>query len=484
MKEDRVQHQTYEPMEGPGGIRTITARWVVEGALRLLTAASIGGGTGEVTDVAILRDHRGTPFLPGTSLAGALRTHLADRLGGFGSAEHEKVAALFGVAKRRKGGAGDTGHQSPLVIHDARPSSPAETEIRDGVKIVAATGIAETRKKFDAELLVPGTTFDLRFELVLGQRHDEGEMLALLEAALSGLGDGSISFGARRSRGLGRVQAESWRARRFDLTTREGWMEWLTTIPDERLGADASAWPPAGAERLGDERQRFIVDAALEVNGSILIGTPSTTAAGPDVVHLTSGGNSTLSGTSLAGALRNRALRIARAVRNGQGDADRWVDRLFGPSFEGTKRSSVEPRASRLRVSEAPITSDRRLQGVRIAIDRFTQAPVDSALVEEEASYGGAVRNVRLEIRRPNDGEAGLLLLVLKDLLTGDLPLGGTAAVGRGVVHGTATVTAGGSRWSLPPEPADVADTVAMFNDLVNELHRQPKLMEVAHGSK
>jgi hypothetical protein len=50
---------------------------------------------------------------------------------------------------------------------------------------------------------------------------------------------------------------------------------------------------------------------------------------------------------------------------------------------------------------------------------------------------------LRFELRNPRDGEVGLLLLVLKDLLTGQLPVGGTSSVGRGVLMGLQMTIAG-----------------------------------------
>ena len=40
-----------------------------------------------------------------------------------------------------------------------------------------------------------------------------------------------------------------------------------------------------------------------------------------DATHISSGDRAVLPGTSLAGVLRARALRIAQVVRNGKGDA-------------------------------------------------------------------------------------------------------------------------------------------------------------------
>jgi CRISPR/Cas system CSM-associated protein Csm3 (group 7 of RAMP superfamily) len=464
---------------GDGGARELRARWVVEGILELKTAACFGGGSGEIADLTVLRDQDGAPVLPGTSLAGALRSHLADVLGGYRSQEDPDVESLFGVTKSRSRD-DEPGWQSPLIIFDAHASEQTRTEIRDGVAIEAETGTAEKHKKFDAELLPPGTTFPLRFELLLEKRHEnEEDILSLFATALEGLGDGSIGVGIRRSRGLGRVEVRDWRAHRFDLSSKQGWLEWLATIPESRLDSKAESWPPADLGPREDHRDRFIADLKLSVD-SILIGSPSLVATGPDVSHLTSKGESILSGTSLAGALRNRALRIARAVRNGQGDADQWIDRLFGPRFRDSERAAVTPLGSRLRISENVIRGpasdkDIRLQTVRIAIDRFTQGPIEGALVEEEASYDGAVDGVKVEIRNPVEGEPGLLLLVLKDLLTGDLPIGGTASVGRGVVKGEVAILYEESRWAIDPSRKAEPDTVEAANNLVEEFHAAAK---------
>jgi len=81
-----------------------------------------------------------------------------------------------------------------------------------------------------------------------------------------------------------------------------------------------------------------------------------------------------------------------------------------------------------------------------VAIDRFTQGVVPTALFDEQPYVGGTV-HLRFELRNPRDGEIGLLLLVLKDLLTGQLPIGGTSSVGRGVLVGRRmTMTGSGIR--------------------------------------
>jgi len=449
--------------------RRLRSRWVVQATLELATAAHLGGAQEDSTlDAPILRV-RGQPLLTGTSLGGALRSHLADVLGGYGSGEDPHVQRLFGMPLGTAEEAEDKpGEQSPLAVFDAVGNLPAgaTTEIRDGVTITPAAGTAAEHLKFDHELLPPGTTFDLRFDLLAPEpRGEAGEadLLGLLLAALAGLRAGGVTVGARGSRGLGAVRTRSWQAHRFDLTGTAGWLAWLGSDHGTPIPPGSPAAPgPAGAIRHAapgltvtppaDRRRRVVIEADLAVRGGLLVRSPPTDPAAPDAGHLTSGDRSILPGTSLAGALRTRLLRIARLVRDPHGDADRWVENLLGPRPQPGRRDDAVPLwAARLRVAERPLHAGRRVRTSRIRIDRFTQGVVPGALFDEEPHDGGDLR-VRLELREPEPGELGLVLLCLKDLLDGDLPLGGTAAAGRGTVTGTATVRLdGGATLSLGP---------------------------------
>jgi len=201
------------------------------------------------------------------------------------------------------------------------------------------------------------------------------------------------------------------------------------------------------------------------VDGGLLVRSPGTDPTAADATHLTSGGKPVLPGTSLAGVLRARAIRIARVVRsNGKGDAEQWVDHLFGLRLEGTTNANaLPPQASRLRISETEVKDSKRLRPNRIKIDRFTGGVVDGALFDEEPVYKGNVK-VKVELRGPQCGEIGLVLLLLKDLLTGDLPVGGTSSVGRGVLKGIADIILDGKKFTIDQsKPAD-RNTIETLN--------------------
>ena len=449
-----AQDQDFDPMKA----RELSSRWTLSATLKLQSAAHFGGHSDSVLDMPILRcASTQKPLLLGTSLAGALRSHALDRRLGYSVAEDSlagagkgstasprpsaEVADLFGAGR-----GDDSGSQSPLIVFDAL-GSEAKTEVRDGVMIDSKTGTAEEHKKFDFEVLPPGVEFDLRFDLLVPASADESRLLTLLCSSLEGLSQGEIRLGMRRSRGLGEIACWGWNAKRFDLRQRAGWLEWVRSSHEDPIPSGANAFdsPWEAIESAGarldratrDQRCRSVVEVEASIRGELLIRSPGLDAGGPDVAHLTSGGGPVLSGTSLAGVVRSQALRIVRLMHGSEcPHAEKtWIDPLFGTRLEGDRDPRFRPTASRLQISESPIRNGGSRLATRIAIDRFTQGTIPQALFEEKPQCGGEVR-LRFEIRNPKRGETGLLLLVLKDLLTGRLAVGGASSVGRGTLAG------------------------------------------------
>jgi CRISPR/Cas system CSM-associated protein Csm3 (group 7 of RAMP superfamily) len=139
-----------------------------------------------------------------------------------------------------------------------------------------------------------------------------------------------------------------------------------------------------------------------------------------------------LPGTSLAGVLRHRALRIANTLAVDETRGPTLIDEIFGSSKKG------DLTASRVAVQETVVKGVRPLVQTRVKIDRFTGGAYPTALFSEEPVFGGPDSRVKvkLTLRNPKDYEVGLLLLLLKDLWTGDLPVGGERSVGRGRLKG------------------------------------------------
>jgi len=97
---------------------------------------------------------------------------------------------------------------------------------------------------------------------------------------------------------------------------------------------------------------------------------------------------------------------------------------------------------SRIAIRDTTIENVHSLVQNRIRIDRFTGGAYSTALFNEEPIWGSDDSELilHLTLRNPADHEIGLLLLLLKDLWTGDLPVGGESSIGRGRLKGKAAL--------------------------------------------
>ena len=444
--------------------RHITRRIIVKGTLTLTTPACLSNGdTDSPVDIALLQDSISNhALLTGTSLAGALRNYLREYEYGYdvkegspGSEKSSLAVALFGGMRQD-----DDGEQSPLIVHDAISNAPPEVELRDGVRIDGATGTVWINRneegeiiggaKYDLALLAAGTEFPLYFELLIDQTADEQKLKEALVIALRGLEQQGIGLGMKKRRGFGRCQVKTWDVWQFDLKEGADRLAWLTFDRDWAVAYASQPRQGSMVQALSitptqvDSRQFFKMAARMKLDSSLLIRSGQADGeSAPDVVHLKSQRNSKLkpilSGTSLAGVLRHRATRIINTIRQStNSDGLSLVDELFG-FVEESKAAS-----SRLIVHESVIEGGVDLIQNRIAIDRFTGGAYHGALIDERPIWGVDETSVTLELvlRSPSKSEVGLLLLLLKDLWTGDLPVGGEASIGRGRLRGDrATLT-------------------------------------------
>jgi CRISPR/Cas system CSM-associated protein Csm3 (group 7 of RAMP superfamily) len=426
-------------VEGRAG-RKIIERVLIKGTLVLETPTHLGNGDAEaLTDMPLLLDEvTGKPLLTGTSIAGALRAYVREVEHGYGVEEqaNDRARQLFGSVR------GSESMQSWILVDDALGEATG-VEIRDGVAIDPATRTAEDRKKYDIELLQVGTTFEVSLELLLSEDNRGADLLQSLALALHGLQEGEIGLGMRKHRGLGQCRVTGWRVRRYKVTTSQGLLAWLDDdASGERKGKEIYDLLGIAAE-LSDNRESFALDAAFGLESSLLIRSSSGVPDAPDMVHLQSyraGENvPVLSGTSLAGAIRARARRIANTLLP-EAQAKALVNGMFGRDIES---ADDKPTGSRVITYETRVQGNLNLVQSRVKIDRFTGGAYPQALFSQQPLFGGPESEVQihLELRSPKPAEIGLLLLVLKDLWTGDLPLGGERSVGRGRLTGhTATL--------------------------------------------
>lgn len=446
--------------------RKIVRRIVVEGDLVLQTPAHFGNGDGtDLIDMPLLTDSLDDkmPLLTGSSIAGALRSYVREREHGFRQqidrytqANQSASVLLFGSNKGN-----EYGEQSALIVEDAYGKNAA-IELRDGVRLEGASRTSAEGALFTIEMWKAGTTFPLRFELIVRENDDTFKLKRALATALVGFKDGGVTLGSRKRRGYGQTSATGWRVKEYDLTNAGELLDWIATGASELSGFSQPDIVQAlgVGETITDQRRMFRLKGEFSLDGSLLIRSGSgpdseqeaaktTDSQHPDMIHLhsarllptdgTRGQMPIVSGTSLAGALRARAFKIARFIAPPTGEGKKagndLIEHLFGADME----KSVMPEASRITASEHVVSEAKNtLVQNRVSLDRFTGGARDGALFSEQPLFGGPQSRVLVDLHlaNPQACEIGLLLLVLKDLWTGDLPLGGEISVGRGRLYG------------------------------------------------
>jgi CRISPR/Cas system CSM-associated protein Csm3 (group 7 of RAMP superfamily) len=326
--------------------RPIATRFRVEGTLLAETPLHVGGA-GEVveTDLPLASDGSGKPYLPGTSLAGALREW-------YRSAFSESFAAdLWGYTPLR-GQPSDRGFASLVLIEDAKIHSVARLELRDGVGIDRVEGRAADGIKYDRQILPSGTRLgfdmtvevpflppkwigDLKARIAAEKNSKRREVLenrlARLYAALdrnpdkvaAALGhmvrmletDGA-RLGAAKTRGLGRVRlAAGYSILEEDLKTREGILDALKRQGNKLDVASLTA--RASAEFKPKSRPCLAIRIAWKPTGPMMVKADAAGIA-IDMLPLVTAGSHGLAqvipGSSIKGALRAHAERIAATV--------------------------------------------------------------------------------------------------------------------------------------------------------------------------
>ncbi|GBD36741.1 hypothetical protein HRbin36_01869 [bacterium HR36] len=286
--------------------RVISARLRLQGTLVATTPLHVGGFGEDVdTDLPLARNGRGEWYVPGTSLAGALRHWCEQRFG-------QTVAQrLWGFQEH------DQGHASFVIVEDAliKNADSVLDEIRDHVGIDRKWGCAAEHIKFDRAILPRGTRLRFCLTVEVGSDADLNQVLAMLAHLKSALENEQIRLGAAKTRGLGRVKLENGEIRRFVFGTRDGLLALLEnsqgqTVDVDELARAQQSLPPKARSCLG-------VTIEWEPLGPLMVKAGYEGVAA-DMVPLVSGINGqvalVLPGSSIKGALRSHAERIIRTL--------------------------------------------------------------------------------------------------------------------------------------------------------------------------
>lgn len=365
---------------------------------RLASPLAVGSGENANTDSDVILDSRGMPVIPATALAGVFRHFLA---------EQGKAGILYVN--------GNDLAESRIRFYDAvLISDEAFTTVRDSVKLEKKVGVKGA--KFDFEAVETGVDFNFMIEL-----NDADDAAEDILNALSAIDEGYLRAGSKTSRGYGQLKVISVKEAEFTLPDeKDSWLDFDGFDRNNKCYKETA---------LPDIGHSFIrIKMKLRQNGAISIRSYTVKnaddIASADYVQLSlKNGTPVISGTSWAGAFRERFRRFAD---------DTMTKELFGDvdiNKETQKKSLIY-------FSESMISGGEMKVITRNSVDRFTAGTRDGALYTERTCYNGSCE-LDIFIRKSDlteaEKKAAYLCAVICDLNRGYLAVGGLTSVGRGM---------------------------------------------------
>lgn len=390
---------------------------------RAKLAAHDGAAQDELPEIDLLcHCVRGLPFLPGSSLKGALRALAGGAPG---------VESLFGLAHEDEGG-----QMGSLVVFGASligdgafPSDCNLPHAENGRSIMARSARHEGRDVaaadrgalFLAEQVPPGSRFlfRARYHAALGDNEAE----ALSKALLWRIQSEGLQLGGGRSYGEGRVKLESVKIHSETLSP-EGVLErheaaaWLSGV----VAVEQRVFGSVHELHLCCDGPFYVDDWAYRTKRSC---KPDSTRAASRTQRDVQG-KPRLDGASVKGALRARCAWRERAG-GGATDAPR-TQRLFGNT-----RS-----AARLQVAVKCISGGEDFRAESVSLDRWSGGPIDGALFSVDAVFAPEflvtlrLTSRSIDTREQREADQAMLSSLLTDVRENGVELGHSVSSGFG----------------------------------------------------
>lgn len=429
-------------------------------SFKLLSPMLIGCGKSENTDNDVLLGSDKRPYIPATSMVGVLRRALY-KTNAKGELDTSEADAVFGRLDM----------ESPVIMSDAVTECQTYVSERDNVALDEYK-VAKEKAKFNYEVVQPGAVFKAIAEITA----DNAAVLSDLEKLLAKADNDGLAFGAKTERGLGEVELTVWQ-KDFDLSSEEGLNAWLEFDPFAANAFDTQKEPMTltctdassrlklelELEQAGGLSIRYYTGEIGEENDAAVKNSPLLVRAEPEEGE-TLDGSAYISdsmtppdaslpvvpGTSWAGAFRSRFIELLGD------DGKALAEELFGfvddknadqgdsKADEADKSKAEEDAAaeeteeptqakSKIKISETVLHKGKPKTLTRIAVDRFSGAVKNGALLTEQSVFYGHGKLVLRINRQISEKAACALCAVLCDLDNGYLAVGGETAIGRGM---------------------------------------------------
>ncbi|ODA69277.1 RAMP superfamily CRISPR-associated protein [Streptomyces sp. AVP053U2] len=400
----------------------------VAGWLRTLSPLHVGAaGQDPNAPLAVAVDGRERLYVPGSSLAGALRSMMHNDPAAGDGPRDEAANRRWGWAQEK----GPGGTVSRIVVRDApvatgpgldsdglpaAPLDPARLEMRTSVGIDRRHGTAAQGFLFTRTVIPQGALLRLELDLHTHARRAEQDR-AYLSRLLMLLADGQLRLGGAVTRGLGRTRLAAEHTHVHEehfgspqglfaalhgdgaRTSVEQWAQThaptATTSPRRQVAVQVR-WRPAAPVMVRSGTDGLTVDTL-----------PLTTAVQDDAVTLV------LPGTALKGALRSRAEHIERTARGTDAPA---------ADTSGTGNDAERSAAFRAQLDQLPAVralfgsaprrrgDDGRGRGALIVDDCHAEVTIPAGLWDQAHQPGADRRPPGAAGTTPPDGEGASAL--------------------------------------------------------------------------
>jgi len=467
-------------------------RYLITGLLTVRTPLHIGSGDttthpelkvddNEFIEIsAVAKDVLDKPYIPASTLKGNLRAWLETRVKDksllekvFGTSHQDKNTeggkvefwdayiteklpeARVLSATKSENMAVKIKTKTPQVISEKNEqhfpywNPEKQTGVQVGVTIDRQTGTARDERLFYWEVVPPGVTFEIR---ITGQDLNKKE-IALLLANLKGFNDSKhpVSLGSETAQNQGKMHWHSFKVQSINAIAwlnkpdheRKMWFNSLQTINKR----EEDKLIKLGNNLIHKESTRPILrlHLSLQFDSPFLVNDPSKEKKGEHNFQprRDAEGKVLLPAKSLRGAIRSQAERIIRTL----GAKACCIDNMKSACPPPQKHEKIEEKLclacqlfgatgwqTPIRISDFTLVQTQgEFDQDFVAIDRFTGGGSEGAKFRATVANAPLLEGVwNIDLQRVEPWGLGLLALVIRDLIEGDISFGYGAAKGYG----------------------------------------------------
>jgi CRISPR/Cas system CSM-associated protein Csm3 (group 7 of RAMP superfamily) len=416
----------------------ITYDIVLRAKLTNCSPLVMGAQQSEEIDLEILQHSDGRPYISGTAFAGKLLRAFEDDQLREELEDFDKNC--FEKNKNYLLGNGEDS-QSHILIENLELVGDRTYEIvlNDSNKISKETGSVDN--KFNFQKLEPGCSFELKVHFKLRAGFDLTffkDAVCFMRSVLNS----DFHLGAKTTKGYGKMELKDFSVCVFDYQQENAFASWEHYLRTGSFEDEFSTFAPKYFRYKPLNKLRFVLNLAIQ--SQFITGEMLTDNDELDKAQSQRKGEFLLKGEAAKNALSHRAFRILNTIN----PTDKpWIYDLMKYLFGEDLTDEEDHIPSRLRVNESLFKNVSTEKQTRIKISRFTGGTVKGALataVPIHSTTAENIPNITLKFELTEDeahkdsfsNSVTLLLMLIKDLFNGDLPIGGEKAIGKGVMRG------------------------------------------------